>query len=302
MSETVLISGGTGLVGKKLCLQLAEKGYDLRVLSRSKRDLPYAETFQWDVAAETMDEAALDGVSHVIHLAGAGIADKPWTAKRKKEIVNSRTKSAQLLLKSIERKKERPLSFISASAVGYYGDSKDKLFVEDDYASSCFLGKTCELWESSSRNSESLGLRRVILRIGIVLDKDGGALVKMAAPAKFGIGAYFGDGKQWYSWIHIDDLVNMFTTAVENPRMQGVYNAVAPNPVSNKDLMRELASALNRPFIPAPAPAFVLRTVMGEMSNILLYSTKVSAEKIVESGFEFQYPEIGEALNHIYSK
>lgn len=302
MNETVLITGGTGLVGKKLSRLLVEKGYAVRLLSRKKREIENAEVFVWDVNAGTMDEKAMEGVDHVVHLAGAPIADRPWTAKRRQEILDSRVKSAQILIKVIEKQATKPLSFISASAIGYYGDSKDKVFKVGDPASPCFLGKTCELWEAASQNVTEMGVRRVVLRIGIVLSKDGGALPKTAAPARLGAGAYFGNGQQWYSWVHIDDMVGMLAFAIEQSSLKGTFNAVSPDPVRNKDLVKAIAKQFGRPFIPIPAPAFVLKLAMGEMSNILLYSTKVSAQKIEDAGFRFKHGELESALAAIYPK
>jgi len=300
MNEIVLISGGTGMVGQKLTQLLVEQGYKVRLLSRKKQNHEHAEVFQWDVESGKMDEKALEGVHHLVHLAGAGIADRPWTAKRRQEIIDSRVKSAQILLKAIENLEEKPLSFISASAVGFYGDSKEQTFRETDAASDCFLGKTCQLWESASKKIKKMGVRRVVLRIGIVLSGEGGALPKMAGPVKFGAGAYFGNGQQWYSWIHVDDLVRMFAFAIQQSKLEGIYNAVAEEPVNNKDLTRAIAKQLGRPFIGIPTPAFVLRLAMGEMSNIVLYSTKVSAEKILSTGFKFEHSTIESALNAVY--
>ncbi len=301
MGKRVLISGGTGLLGQSVQRLLLRKGYELAILSRSKPSIEGVSAFQWDVDAGSIDKEALHGVDHVVHLAGASIADRPWSEARKKVIVDSRVKSAALLLQAIKAQEEKPRSFISASAIGYYGHDEEKLFTEEDVPSDCFLGETCRLWEAASDEIEALGIRRVITRISIILAKEGGALPKMVLPARFGLGSYFGSGKQWYSWIHLKDMAAMIVAAIENEEMRGVYNAASPDVRPNKVLQKAIAKALGRPFIPLPAPAFVLKTAMGEMSSILLNSTKVSASKVIDSGFEFQFPQLEDALADILS-
>ena len=300
---TILITGGTGLVGNALTKALLSKGYSVIILTRQKDKqsaVPTLSYAHWDIDNMTIDEQAFAQVTHVIHLAGAGVADKRWAKKRKQEIIDSRVKSGQLLVQSLKTIPNKVQGFISASAIGWYGtDSKvpnPNPFTEGNKAATDFLGSTCKLWEESTKPVAEMGKRLVHIRIGIVLSKDGGALKEFIKPQKFGIAAILGNGKQVISWIDIDDLVNIFITAIENETMQGVYNAVAPNPVSNKELTIALAKARDKFYIPVHIPSFLLKLVLGEMSVEVLKSATVSAEKILATGFQFNYARIEDAL------
>lgn len=293
--EKVIVTGGTGLVGNKLVSLLKQKGYEVNVLCRNPKQ---ANEYKWNIENETIDEAVFKDATAIIHLAGAGITDERWTESRKKEIIESRTKSAQLIYNYLSKTYHNISTFISASAVGFYGDRQDELLTEDSKNGSGFLAEVCQLWENEADKFNSLNISVSKIRIGIVLSKNGGALPKLDFPIKFGIGAYIGNGKQYVPWIHIDDLCNIFIHVLENKN--GTYNACAPEMTTNKEMTKTIAKVLNRPFIPFSAPAFILNTVMGEMASMLLMSTKCSSKKILDSGFTFQYPTLTSALENIY--
>lgn len=305
--SAILITGGTGLLGSALTKMLKANGHKITILTRAKKpsddnDINYA---LWDVKEQTIDNAAVASADYIIHLAGAGVADKRWTKDRKKEIVESRTQSSALLVKALQMPNQVK-AVISASAIGWYGadenrSPKKKFFTEDMRADKEFLGETCRLWEQSIEPvKEDAGKRLVKLRIGIVLSNDGGALPEFKKPVKFGIAGVLGSGKQVVSWIHIEDLCRMFMYAIENESMQGVYNAVAPAPVRNKELTIALAEKMKgKFFVHMHVPAFVLKTMLGEMSLEVLKSATVSCEKIRAAGFTFLYPEIGGALQNL---
>lgn len=305
-AQTILITGGTGLVGTALTQMLVAKGYRVIILSRSKRssndsNISYAE---WDVEKQTIDEAAIASADYVVHLAGAGIADKRWSEERKKEIVTSRTESSTLLVKALQQMPNKVKAVVSASAIGWYGDDKKlptdkKAFTEDMPATRAFLGETCRVWEQSIKPVNDI-TRLVILRFGIVLSNEGGAFVEFIRPAKFGIAAVLGSGKQIISWIHINDLCRMVVHAIEHEELHGVYNAVAPQPVSNKALTLQLAKRMKGSFfIPVHVPAFALKLILGEMSIEVLKSATVSCNKIKAAGFTFLYPSIETALDEL---
>jgi uncharacterized protein len=297
--KSILLTGGTGLIGSRLTEQLLEKSYRVSHLSRSAGKDARVTTFLWDVDKGEIDERSIDGVDIIVHLAGAGIADKRWTKKRKKEMIDSRTKSIALIYSLLKRKKHRVNGVISAAAIGYYGDRGDELMTEDSPPSNGFLAKCCVAWEDAVDEGEQLGLRVVKFRTGVVLDK-GGALGKMATPIKFYAGSPMGSGKQWVPWIHWQDVADMYLFGIENENLAGVYNMVAPNPVTNEQLTQAIAKQLRKPLWLPNVPAFFLKLLLGEMSSIVLASTKVSAHKIEGAGFKFKFPEIISALEDIY--
>lgn len=296
---TVLISGGTGLIGKRLSIKLREKGYHVRVLSRRSGE---ADTVKWDIESCYIDPIALQGIDAIIHLAGEGIADKAWTDHRKAEIINSRVNSTMLLYKALQNTPHQVKQFISASATGFYSDRADELMYEDSSPANDFLGKTCVAWEESIDKISSLGIRTVKLRTGIVLSKNGGALKKMITPFKLGFGSALGNGKQWMSWIHEDDLCDMYIFAIENQVLQGAYNAVSPGAVTNTEFSRTLAKVLNMPYWAPNVPAFILKLIFGEMSAVVLGSTKASADKILSTGYKFKYPNLKDCLIALLKK
>ena len=305
---TILITGGTGMIGKALTSALLEKNYKVIILSRQKiaqqtetRNLSFA---QWDINNQQIDRTAIGSADFIIHLAGAGVADKRWTKKRKQEIVNSRVKGGELLVKALQEIPNNVKAVISASGIGWYGADpvipNPKPFMEDDPADAAFLGATCKRWEESIAPIAKMGKRLVKLRTGIVLSNDGGALKEFEWPLRFGVAAILGSGKQVISWIHIEDLVRIYISAIEDQNISGVYNAVAPGPVSNKKFTFQLAR-INKGqfFIPVYVPSFVLKLVVGEMSIEVLKSATVSCDKIHYSGFIFLYPSTEAALKSL---
>jgi uncharacterized protein (TIGR01777 family) len=306
---SVLITGGTGLVGTAVKILLEAKGYEVVLLSRSKSSLKGQA--HWDIDAGTIDSTAITAADYIIHLAGAGVADKRWSESRKQEILDSRTKSSALLVKALQETPNKVKAVISASAIGWYGPDQMNThnnegtaqgFVETDPSYSDFLGTTCAAWEASiapvTANTNGLQKRLVCLRTGIVLSKNGGALKEFLKPLAVRMAAVLGNGQQMISWIDGRDLAKMFVYAIEHENMSGSYNAVAPAPVSNKTLTQTLANVLYGKFyITTYVPTFVLKIMLGEMSIEVLKSTTVSAQKIQDAGFVFDYPEITKSLS-----
>jgi len=302
--ETVLITGGTGLVGKALTNALLTNGYRVIILSRHLNDRPVIANLSyalWNVKEQEIDITALQEADHIIHLAGAGVVDKKWTGAYKKEIVQSRTESSRLIINSLAKNTNKVKTVVNASAVGWYGADTEPLkpFTENDPADTSFLGQTCKLWEQSIEPVTTLGKRLVKFRIGIVLSNDGGALVEFKKPLQFGVAAVLGNGKQVVSWIHIDDLCRLFIAGIENEDLSGSYNAVSPNPVSNKTLTITIAKAEKKFFIPMHVPAFVLQIMMGQRSIEVLKSATVSCKKLLSTGFTFKFNTIEAALKNL---
>ena len=303
--QTVLITGGTGMVGQALTSYLLARGYQVIVLSRSvkKSNQQHLSYAVWDIDKEFIDSSAINAADIIVHLAGESVANKRWTAKRKQEIIDSRVKSGALLVKALKENKHKVKTVIAASAIGWYGpDTANSLqfgFNETDPFDNSYLGTTCKQWEGSVQSLNELGIRLVTLRIGIVFNKKGGALAEFIKPAKFGMATILGTGKQIVSWIHQDDLCKMIVFAAENETVKGVYNAVAPNPINNKDLVNAIASTMHKFHITLNVPVFVLKIMLGEMSIEVLKSANVSSNKIESAGFVFDYPNVNEALKQI---
>ena len=297
--KKIIITGGTGLVGKRLTILLKEKGYEVNILCRNPKQ---PNEYKWNIEANFIDEKVFENAIAIIHLAGAGVADKRWTDERKQEIIDSRVKSTQLLFQYLAKGKHQIQSFISASAVGFYGDRKNELLTEASSNGTGFLAEVCQLWENEVEKIASINIAVSKIRIGIVLSKDGGALPKLDFPIRFGIGAYIGNGKQFVPWIHIDDLCQIFYHLFEHKNQNSTYNACAPDVKTNKEMSKTIAHVLHRPFIPFPAPEFVLKTVMGEMATMLLMSNNCTSKKIQQTGFVFQFPTLEKALENIYQK
>jgi uncharacterized protein (TIGR01777 family) len=297
--ETVLIAGGSGLVGQRLSQKLQASGYAVRHLSRSAKPMATFPAFAWNPDQGQIDLAAFDGVTKVINLAGSGIADARWTDARKKDLIDSRTQSVNLLLSTIAAHAPQVDSFVSASAVGFYGNTGDAWVTEDSPAQKGnFLSDTCQVWEDCIFKTHSYNPRKIALRIGIVLSKDGGALAKMLPSYMARMGAYFGDGQQFMPWIHIDDVADMFIFALTQGQA-GIYNCCAPEPVSSKTMAYAIAEAKEQKALIVPAPAFALRLAMGEMADVVLHGSRPSAQKIMDAGFQFKHPNLVEALRDL---
>ncbi len=294
--EKVLITGGSGLIGRRLSFLLKSRGYEVRILSRSNNPKNNYKTFVWNVSEQYINDSAFEGLNHIIHLAGAGIADKRWSEKRKKEIIASRVASTNLLYNSVKRLKTPLNSFISASATGYYGAiTSETIFEEKDKPAKDFLGKVCSLWEDSIFQFNEIKIRTVALRTGIVLSKDGGALKKMKTP----IITSLGNGKQYMPWIHIDDLCELYIKAIEDEQFKGAFNAVSPEHISNLSFSKKISKIFNYPFLALGAPSLILQIVFGEMSTIILNGSRISANKIKQAGFKFKFENLEKALKNL---
>ncbi|MFZ9660491.1 MAG: TIGR01777 family oxidoreductase [Chitinophagaceae bacterium] len=316
--STVMITGGTGLIGSALSSMLVESGYNVIILSRNPLETAKANRYQqtahafrsngnlfysrWDIEKKYIDPAALKEADHIIHLAGASVAAKRWTATTKREILESRTKSGELLVEVLKNTQNKVKTIVSASAIGWYGPDKGTPFVEEDPFSNDFLGQTCEKWESSILPLEELGKRLVRFRIGIVLSNEGGALKEFRKPLRFGVAAVMGNGSQMVSWVHIQDLCRAYMMAIENSSLSGVFNLVAPNPVSNRELTITLAEQIaGGRYIPFKVPSTLLKLILGEMSVEVLKSATVSSKKLSQEGFQFMFPTINSAIQDLYS-
>lgn len=306
--STILITGGTGLIGSALSAALLQRGHHVIILTRNisnyKRKtindkLDYAI---WDIQNQTIDIEAVSKADYIVHLAGASVAEKRWTVKRKNEIRDSRTRSSALLVKALTENKHHVKAVISASGIGWYGESDKNFFTESDPHAKDFLGETCSQWEASIDPVQDIGIRLVKLRTGIVLSNEGGALKEFKKPVRFGIATILGSGRQIVSWIHMDDLVRIYMDAMENESMTGVYNAVAPETVTNKNLVLTIAKAWRgKFFIPFRVPTFMLKIILGEMSIEVLKSANVSSNKLRSAGFIFQYPTLASAIGQLAS-
>ena len=300
--KNVLIAGGTGLLGLRLSRILRGGGYTVSHLSRSPNPDAEFPAYAWDIAKGTIDSAAFNQADYIINLAGSGIADKRWTASRKRDIIDSRTQSTFLLKKYLQNSTHTVKAYISASAIGFYGERGNELVSESSPKGSGFLAESTAAWENAVKEVERTGIRTVTIRIGVVLSTQGGALEKMLLPFTLRTGVYFGNGEQWFSWIHIEDLCNIFVWAIENEKAKGVYNAVAPTPLSNHDLTEAIATAKGGGYLLMPAPAFGLRIAMGEMADVVLSSAKVSSQKIQQEGFKFKFSEAVAALEDLFER
>ena len=297
--KNILIAGGTGLIGTKLSQLLRGQGYNVRHLSRTADPNAEFPTFAWQPDKGTYDTKAFQNVDAIINLAGAGIVDKRWTAARKKVIIESRTMSNALIAHFLENEKHTVKAYISASAIGFYADRGAHLMTESDVAGKGFLAESTVAWENAIEKVRQTSVRTVVLRIGIVLCTEGGALPEMLKPFMVRTGVYFGNGEQFISWIHIDDLVRMFQFAFENEKISGIFNAVAPEPVTNYAFTKAISEAKGGSYLLLPAPAFTLRLAMGEMADTVLGSTNVSSQKIENQEFTFDYTTALAALKSL---
>ncbi len=300
--KNILITGATGLIGSRIARNLQQRGHSIKILTRDPSRVKNSEAFHWDIDTGQIDPKCLDGIDTIIHLAGAGIADKRWTKKRKQEIVDSRVKSTRLLFDTIEKTGARIETIISASGGGYYGNRGDEVLTEESSNGTGFLAECCKQWEDAIDEGHKFCDRIIKLRIGIVLTRHGGALVELEKPVSFFAGAALGSGKQWIPWIHLYDMISIFEKIVEDPAYKGVYNTSTPFPVTNSEFTRAMARKLSRPVWPVNVPEFVLKTLLGEMSEIVLISDRNSAQRLVNAGFQFRYPALEDALTEIYSQ
>ena len=295
--KNILITGGSGLVGKHLTAWLTQRGYQVAWLSRNPDKGSSIKTYFWDVEAEKLDPAAIEFSDAIVHLAGAGIADKPWSAKRKQEIVDSRVKSTELIINQLKRSGKLPEVVIAASAIGYYGTTTSShVFTETDPPGTDFLATTTRLWEEATNKFRDLGIKTIQYRLGMVLDEKEGAFPKKNFPGKYGLGAALGTGRQFVPWIHIHDLCNLMVAGLEQNLPDGVYNAVAPDQNTNGELMKMIASVLHRPYFLPPVPGLIMKLIMGEMSALVLEGSAVSANKVLQTGFQFSFAELIVAL------
>lgn len=295
--QIILLAGGTGMIGKEMQAFLLKQGHEVRILSRKPSDLS-KNIFHWQPTKDEIDAAALNGVTTIINLSGAGIADKRWTAERKREMIDSRVQPTQFLV-SLAPQMPELKQYISASGINCYGyDNHAKVYQENDPFGKDFLSQVVEKWEQAA-NSFSTYCVVSKIRISVVLTAEGGALETIAKPIKMGLTSALGTGKQWMPWIHIDDLVGLFNFVMEN-RLEGSFNATA-KVVNNKEFTDALAKQLNKKRWLPNVPAFVLKTILGEMSTVVLEGVNASNEKVKKAGFAFQYEKLGDALKQIYS-
>lgn len=297
--KKILISGATGLVGKKLARKLFERGYQVEILVRSKSTKSDFKSYVWDYKNGLLEEGALDNTYIFIHLAGASISNR-WTKSYKEEIYKSRVDSAQFIYDEMQKKNIHPEAVISSSAVGIYGQpTSQQIFTENDKPAEDFLGKVCKDWEEKAYQFKNLGSRVVCVRTSTVLSEKGGALEVLKKPIELNFGAVLGSGEQYFPWIHLDDLVNIYIKAVEDVSMNGAYNASAPDFVNNKTLTEKIASHLGKTIWLPHIPGFIIKTILGEMSTLALDGSRISSKKIESSGFKFIYSDLDKALSDV---
>ncbi len=297
----ILITGATGLIGRRVCQRLINEGRQVVVLSRrepSDVGLVGVEAFRWEPMAESPPVACWDGVEAVIHLAGESVAAARWTEERKRRIRESRVKGSRNLVAGMRAAPRPPEALISASAVGFYGDRGDEILNENSAPGAGFLAEVCLEWEAEAARARELGVRVAVVRTGVVLSPSGGALEKMLLPFKLGLGGRLGDGRQWFPWIHLEDIAGIFLHALTSTAVDGPINGVAPGIVTNEEFTRQLAAALNRPAF-FPVPLFALRALMGEMAGVVTDSQRVVPQVALETGYRFGYPNLEPALESL---
>ena len=306
--RTILITGGTGLVGKALAKRLTEKNYEVIILTRSLKDVATLKNVSyalWNVKENQIDIEAVKKADAIIHLAGAGVMDKKWTEEYRQEIRDSRVNSSKLILDSLKNNIHKVQVIVCASAIGWYGEDKTAghAFQENEPADKAFLGKVCKEWEESIEPATTMGIRVIKLRTGIVLSEAGGAYPEFKGSLKFGVASILASGNQMISWIHIDDLCREYIFALENETMEGSYNAVAPNHVNNKLMTLAIAEKVKGNFfIPLHVPQFILTVMLGQRSVEILKSATVATDKIIKAGFTFLYPTVQSAVAAIEKK
>ncbi len=292
---TYFITGGTGLVGKRLIELIEKQGDVARAFSRKKSNNP--NSFIWDVKNQTLEREAFDGIDYLVHLAGAGIADQRWNKARKQEIIDSRVDSTNLLFETIKSLEKKPIAIVSASAIGIYGtETKDIVFTEKDGPEQGYLAHVVNLWEKATNQFRDLNIPSTQLRIGVVLAKNGGALKEMTAPPVL---AALGHGKQNIPWVHIDDLCRMILWSLQNKK-NTVYNAVGPETINNQNFMKTISKYSSKILMPINAPAFVLKLMLGEMASLVLEGSPISCKKVIDDGFKFQFHSADDALKDVF--
>jgi uncharacterized protein len=295
--KNILITGGSGFVGMHLTNLLKANGCEVSWLTRKIDTGKDITQYLWSWNNKTIEKGAIEKADAIIHLAGANIGDKRWTAKRRQLIIDSRVKSGQLIFEKLKENKNNVKAFISASAIGYYGTiTSGKIFSETDPPSNDFLGDTCRQWEEPACEIEKLGIRTVKIRTGLVLTNQGGALPKMITPINAGIGSPIGTGRQYMPWIHIEDLCNIYIKAIEDTKMSGAYNGVAPDYKTNSDFSKSLTHVLKKSFWFPNIPSFIIKLIFGKMSAILLNGSRVSSEKIITAGYSFKFTNLESAF------
>lgn len=301
MKEVVLITGASGMIAKELAKKIG-KEYEIRFLTRKKK---HDYDYEWDIRKGSMDESALDHVSHIIHLAGANISEKRWTTERKRELISSRVDSAELLRTTLRKKNIKLKSFISASGINFYGtETSEKIYTETDPRGNDFLSEVVVLWEKAADEfkEQNLAERVVKIRTAVVLSEKDGALKKMVPPIQYYIGSPLGSGKQYMPWIHIEDICSIYEFALKNPTTEGAYNAVSPQHATNRDLTEKIAKVLEKPLFMPNVPGFVLKLIFGELATAILEGARASSKKIQDAGFHFQFPDLTEALKDLLKK
>ena len=301
MKKNVLITGGTGTVGRRLTQLLQESGYEVSYLSRHASSSGNIKTYLWDIDKNYIDPNAIIDNDIIVHLAGAGVFDKAWTAEYKKEILDSRIRSTQLISQAIKLSNKKPECMVCASAIGIYGsETTSEWRSEQDFAATGFLADVVIAWEAAVEEVADFSVRTVKVRIGIVLSKTGGALEQLAAPVRLMAGAPLGNGEQWTPWIHIDDLCRIFIHAINNESVRGVYNAASPQPLTNAALTKAIARILHKPLWLPAIPAFVMNIILGkEKASFVLGGSRVSPNKILATGFQFKFESVEDALKDL---
>ncbi|GAB4027592.1 TIGR01777 family oxidoreductase [Spirosoma koreense] len=301
MAQTVLITGGTGTIGRRLTQLLQQQGFQVSLLSRSRKSIPNVTVYQWDVKKGQLNPEAIATADYIVHLAGEGIADERWSDDRKEEILTSRTQSTELLADALDTTKHHVKAFVASSAIGYYGgDTDDRPLTETSEGGNDFLAQVVRAWERAEDQVAALDIRTVKLRTGVVLTMEGGALPKLVQPIRLGAGAPIGSGQQYVSWIHLDDLCQMYCSALTDKSWQGVYNAVAPTPVTNETLTRTIAQLLHRPVLLPSIPEFAVKLLYGEMAIVVTGGNYVLNKRIADdTSFQYQYADLTKALENL---
>lgn len=298
--STVLITGGSGLIGRYLTSTLLSEGYTVSHLSRKSDQFGKVRVFRWNPEKRILDPGILAGVDYIVHLAGANIGEKRWTKKRKIEIIKSRVDSARLIYDTVSENGIKLKGFISASAIGYYATiTSDRIFMESDPHAEDFLGTTCSLWEETADLFSDRNTKVVKIRTGVVIEKNDSAMAKLLKPARLGIFPRLGNGRQYMPWIHIQDLCNIYLKAIQDDKMRGAYNAVSPQHITQTEFMRTLALTMDKRFFHPRVPAIFLRAALGEMADVILKGSRISTEKIMNAGYVYEFSELKTILEKI---